>query len=222
MSQCILYDVAHPYPHARGTCDHKPLWAGNTVHPALCAQAFTDHYYNTFDTNRQALASLYQEQSLLTFEARHCTVSNRHLLRVLVCTDAASANGSKPTLALLRHECADAHPYIALLHSAQLLAGTEDPGASPDHPETHLVAFPAVSAPHQLPRRTAVNVAGHLDICDRPDFGTLFHIVKTTAVWCCIQLLKAMSIAAADRRRDEAFELQPGDLSCADNIVPHM
>ena len=34
----------------------------------LCVQAFTDHYYNTFDTNRAGLAPLYQESSLLTFE----------------------------------------------------------------------------------------------------------------------------------------------------------
>lgn len=33
-------------------------------------QAFTDHYYNTFDTNRPALAGLYQEQSMLTFEGQ--------------------------------------------------------------------------------------------------------------------------------------------------------
>jgi hypothetical protein len=34
----------------------------------LLLQAFTDHYYNLFDTNRSALAGLYQDQSLLTFE----------------------------------------------------------------------------------------------------------------------------------------------------------
>ncbi len=33
-------------------------------------QAFTDHYYNTFDTARANLASLYQEQSMLTFEGQ--------------------------------------------------------------------------------------------------------------------------------------------------------
>lgn len=33
-------------------------------------QAFTDHYYNTFDTNRQGLAGLYQDQSMLTFEGQ--------------------------------------------------------------------------------------------------------------------------------------------------------
>lgn len=31
-------------------------------------QAFTDHYYNVFATNRPALASLYQDQSMMTFE----------------------------------------------------------------------------------------------------------------------------------------------------------
>lgn len=34
----------------------------------LASQAFTDHYYNTFDTNRQALGPLYQEQSLMNFQ----------------------------------------------------------------------------------------------------------------------------------------------------------
>ena len=33
-------------------------------------QAFTEHYYNTFDTNRAALSGLYGEQSLLTFEGQ--------------------------------------------------------------------------------------------------------------------------------------------------------
>ena len=36
-------------------------------------QAFTDHYYNTFDTNRPALAGLYQDQSMLTFEGQTFT-----------------------------------------------------------------------------------------------------------------------------------------------------
>ena len=34
----------------------------------LLPQAFTDHYYPTFDTNRAALSSLYSEQSALVFE----------------------------------------------------------------------------------------------------------------------------------------------------------
>lgn len=36
----------------------------------VCTQAFADHYYNTFDTNRAGLGSLYQDQSLLTFEGQ--------------------------------------------------------------------------------------------------------------------------------------------------------
>lgn len=31
-------------------------------------QAFSEHYYNMFDSNRGALGSLYQETSYLTFE----------------------------------------------------------------------------------------------------------------------------------------------------------
>lgn len=33
-------------------------------------QAFTEHYYTTFDTARANLAPLYQDQSLLTFEGQ--------------------------------------------------------------------------------------------------------------------------------------------------------
>ncbi|KAK9832539.1 hypothetical protein WJX81_007417 [Elliptochloris bilobata] len=36
--------------------------------PEAVAKAFSDHYYNTFDSNRAALGSLYQETSILTFE----------------------------------------------------------------------------------------------------------------------------------------------------------
>lgn len=38
--------------------------------PDAVAKAFTDHYYSTFDTNRPNLASLYQDQSILTFEGQ--------------------------------------------------------------------------------------------------------------------------------------------------------
>ena len=34
------------------------------------AQAFTDHYYPTFDQNRGALAGLYSDQSVLCFEGQ--------------------------------------------------------------------------------------------------------------------------------------------------------
>ncbi len=38
--------------------------------PVAVGKAFTDHYYQTFDTNRSALASLYQDASMLTFEGQ--------------------------------------------------------------------------------------------------------------------------------------------------------
>lgn len=38
--------------------------------PLAVARAFTDHYYQTFDTNRSGLASLYQNESMLTFEGQ--------------------------------------------------------------------------------------------------------------------------------------------------------
>ncbi|PSR87472.1 Nuclear transport factor 2 like [Actinidia chinensis var. chinensis] len=36
--------------------------------PNAVAKAFVEHYYSTFDTNRAALANLYQDGSMLTFE----------------------------------------------------------------------------------------------------------------------------------------------------------
>ncbi|KAM7197370.1 hypothetical protein V8F33_005591 [Rhypophila sp. PSN 637] len=33
------------------------------------AKQFVDHYYNTFDTNRGALAGLYRENSMMTFQS---------------------------------------------------------------------------------------------------------------------------------------------------------
>ncbi|KAK9090098.1 hypothetical protein Sjap_023275 [Stephania japonica] len=38
--------------------------------PDALAKAFVEHYYTTFDANRANLASLYQEQSMLTFEGQ--------------------------------------------------------------------------------------------------------------------------------------------------------
>jgi hypothetical protein len=36
--------------------------------PDVLSKAFVEHYYSTFDTNRQALVGLYEEGSMLTFE----------------------------------------------------------------------------------------------------------------------------------------------------------
>ncbi|XP_014499863.1 nuclear transport factor 2 [Vigna radiata var. radiata] len=38
--------------------------------PDNLAKAFVEHYYSTFDNNRQSLAGLYQDASMLTFEGQ--------------------------------------------------------------------------------------------------------------------------------------------------------
>ncbi|RDA83179.1 hypothetical protein CP532_6450 [Ophiocordyceps camponoti-leonardi (nom. inval.)] len=40
------------------------------------AKQFIEFYYNTFDTDRKSLATLYREQSMLTFESASCSGSN--------------------------------------------------------------------------------------------------------------------------------------------------
>jgi hypothetical protein len=66
-------------------------------------QAFTDHYYNTFDTNRQALGPLYQEQSLLNFEGVK-TVGSTAILQKLTtlpfqqCKHQISSLDAQPSM----------------------------------------------------------------------------------------------------------------------------
>ena len=40
------------------------------MNPDEVSKAFVEHYYSTFDLNRAALANLYQEGSMLTFEGQ--------------------------------------------------------------------------------------------------------------------------------------------------------
>lgn len=40
------------------------------MNPDDVSKAFVEHYYTTFDSNRAALANLYQEGSMLTFEGQ--------------------------------------------------------------------------------------------------------------------------------------------------------
>ncbi|KAK4603265.1 nuclear transport factor 2B [Quercus suber] len=40
------------------------------MNPDEVSKAFVEHYYSTFDSNRSALANLYQEGSMLTFEGQ--------------------------------------------------------------------------------------------------------------------------------------------------------
>lgn len=71
--------------------------------PDAVAKAFTDHYYNTFDTNRQALGPLYQEQSLLNFEGVK-TVGSTAILQKLTtlpfqqCKHQISSLDAQPSM----------------------------------------------------------------------------------------------------------------------------
>ncbi|KAF6005382.1 Nuclear transport factor 2 [Cyanidiococcus yangmingshanensis] len=44
---------------------NKPQWD-------LIAEAFVNHYYSVFDTDRSQLATLYRDVSMLTFEGTAC------------------------------------------------------------------------------------------------------------------------------------------------------
>mmetsp|Transcript_14073 Transcript_14073/g.21342 ORF Transcript_14073/g.21342 Transcript_14073/m.21342 type:complete len:186 (+) Transcript_14073:3-560(+) len=62
-----------PKVSERSSIKAKKVWdelrGGSTMqNPGDIAQAFVNFYYQTFDTNRGNLASLYTESSMLTFE----------------------------------------------------------------------------------------------------------------------------------------------------------
>ena len=70
----------------------------------MLLQAFTEHYYNTFDASRANLAGLYQDGSMLTFEG----------------SKVRQSRASDPILATLVHahatraQCPAAAPLLAL------------------------------------------------------------------------------------------------------------
>lgn len=66
------------------------------------AKAFVGHYYSTFDSNRPALANLYQEGSMLTFEGQkiqgaHNIVAKLTSLPFQHCQHAISTVDSQPS-----------------------------------------------------------------------------------------------------------------------------
>lgn len=48
------------------------------------ASAFIQHYYSTFDSNRQLLASLYADTSMLTFEGSQCLGTHLIMTKLVV------------------------------------------------------------------------------------------------------------------------------------------
>jgi len=57
--------IAHDMFRTSGVVSINPP---NQADKSDVGKAFTDHFYQTFDTNRAGLATLYQDTSLLTFE----------------------------------------------------------------------------------------------------------------------------------------------------------
>jgi hypothetical protein len=49
------------------------------------AKAFVGHYYTTFDSNRANLVSLYQDNSMLTFEGERFMGREAILKKIVVC-----------------------------------------------------------------------------------------------------------------------------------------
>jgi hypothetical protein len=76
------------------------------------SQAFVQHYYTTFDapTTRASLASLYQPQSMLTFEgsklmARRRLLSSHRVFRTACTSAQRSSAPARREHCLLRHAC---------------------------------------------------------------------------------------------------------------------
>eukprot|EP00252_Welwitschia_mirabilis_P026316 TRINITY_DN8593_c0_g1_i1.p1 TRINITY_DN8593_c0_g1~~TRINITY_DN8593_c0_g1_i1.p1 ORF type:complete len:124 (-),score=12.86 TRINITY_DN8593_c0_g1_i1:314-685(-) len=70
--------------------------------PDAVASMFVQHYYKTFDTNREALASLYQEGSMLTFEGHKIQgiqgiISKLQSLPFPVCEHSISTVDCQPS-----------------------------------------------------------------------------------------------------------------------------
>lgn len=75
--------------------------------PDLLSKAFVEHYYSTFDTNRQALVGLYEEGSMLTFEGQKvqggqaisdklnslCFQQCKHIVSTVDCQPSGPAGG---------------------------------------------------------------------------------------------------------------------------------
>ncbi|KAL6976980.1 hypothetical protein U1Q18_025764 [Sarracenia purpurea var. burkii] len=54
--------------------------------PDAVARAFVEHYYTSFDANQAALANLYQESLMLTFEGQKIRVSHSIAVKLRRCS----------------------------------------------------------------------------------------------------------------------------------------
>ena len=76
--------------------------ARSDMDPDALAKAFVEHYYSTFDTNRNNLANLYQEGSMLSFEGQkiqgsHNIVAKLTSLPFQQCQHSITTVDSQPS-----------------------------------------------------------------------------------------------------------------------------
>ena len=76
--------------------------ARRDMDPDALAKAFVEHYYSTFDTNRNNLANLYQEGSMLSFEGQkiqgsHNIVAKLTSLPFQQCQHSITTVDSQPS-----------------------------------------------------------------------------------------------------------------------------
>ena len=91
-------------PDALRSRRHAPLTrvSGGAPLPlggAEVGKAFSQHYYNTFDTNRVQLQTLYQEGSMLSFENEQFMGMQSIMTKLTVCGATAArprARGTRP------------------------------------------------------------------------------------------------------------------------------
>lgn len=124
----------HPPPRAMGDF--------NAV-----SEAFVNHYYNTFDTNRAGLASLYQDTSMLTFEGQQFQVRPRALRG----DGATRLRMDGPSAGELSGAPASTSWQVSLLRAwppaCAYSAGVCQPPA-PRRPDGALRAVPVIPVPH--------------------------------------------------------------------------
>ena len=74
-------------PHFLGARSRSHRAAADALR-SVCAEigkAFSEHYYNTFDSNRANLQTLYTDQSMLTFENEQFMGMQAIMTKLTVC-----------------------------------------------------------------------------------------------------------------------------------------
>ncbi|KAL0764649.1 hypothetical protein CaCOL14_012950 [Colletotrichum acutatum] len=91
------------------------------------AKQFIEFYYNQFDSDRKGLASLYREQSMLTFESASSLGVNSIVEKLTVCTPKENA----------QIQCAACSPLTDPFTIVPSLREGQAPGHHPRLPAHH-------------------------------------------------------------------------------------